>query len=112
MSILPTLEPTVNGALLTLDDGHRVHLRTLLQCEQLVKLLRDAHGIIDEQNRDRGSRLDRDAARRVNELRADINREWPGGTLAPPFTGTATPATTERRVLRIDSNPCASGDVA
>jgi hypothetical protein len=104
MTLLPTMEPVSTGVMLTLDDGHAIHLRSLLQVEQLLKLLRDAHGLIGDQQMTAGERRDREAARLVNEINAEKNRAWPGGGFQPAFSGTS--ATTQQRVVKIPIDAC------
>lgn len=80
MSLLPVIEPTVNGAILRLDDGTTHHLRTTVQCDQLLKLIYDARKVIEQQIHDRGSRLDRDVAAAMNEANEKAHRRY-GKTL-------------------------------
>lgn len=88
MTLLPDLQQVSNGVLVTLDDGHQYHVVTATQARQLGDLLRKAEAYLEEQARERGTRLDRDAARLVNDLNAELHAEWPGGTLPQPFPPT------------------------
>lgn len=110
MTLLPDMQPMSNGVLITLDDGHVLEVRTATQARQYGDLFREAEVWIDEQVRERGTRLDREQGPATNAAFAEVNKEW--GTLPSPFQGNSSPATTGQKVIRIDSNPCAPGDVA
>jgi hypothetical protein len=83
--MLPSLDHLSNGLVLTLDDGQTTHLHTSTQARRLGDLCRKAEVWLDEQARDRGARLDREAAVLTNEVNAELNRAWPGGTLPQVF---------------------------
>lgn len=70
-----------------LSDTCSVLIQTTLEAHAVADEFRKCAHYLDERARLVANRKDRDAAVLTNEVFAELNRDWPGGTITPPFGG-------------------------
>lgn len=88
----PYLQQVDGGAAIRVHLGeHSVLVSTREEARALIDAFGRAFCYLDERERLIASRLDRDTAQLVNEIHAEINREWPGGGFQQVYEG-APPA--------------------
>jgi hypothetical protein len=76
MTILPNLSVTADAVILTLENGSTLVLRTPTAARQHGDLCRAAEQHLDEMQRERATRLDREAAEVMNRLSEAEHAEW------------------------------------